>query len=50
MHPIDIENYDYTPTEKEMYYALKHQLPEKYQVFYSVRWFETTNKKKELIK
>ena len=28
MHPVDIENYDYTPTEKEMYYALKEQLPE----------------------
>lgn len=38
MHPVDIENYDYTLTEKEMYYALKEQLPDKYQVFYSVRW------------
>lgn len=28
MHPVDIENYDYTPTEKEMYFALKEQLPE----------------------
>lgn len=46
MHPTDIENYDYTPTEKEMYNALKQQLPDKYQVFYSVRWFETTNKKR----
>lgn len=46
MHPTDIENYDYTPTEKEMYYALKQQLPDKYQVFYSIRWFETTNKKR----
>ena len=25
MHPVDIENYDYTPTEKEMYYALKNE-------------------------
>lgn len=46
MHPVDIENYDYTPTEKEMYYALKEQLPDKYQVFYSVRWFETVNNKR----
>ena len=34
MHPVDIENYDYTPTEKDLYYALKEQLPDKYQVFY----------------
>lgn len=46
MHPIDIENYDYTSSEKKMYYALKEQLPDKYQVFYSIRWFETTNKKR----
>ena len=46
MHPVDIENYDYTPTEKEMYYALKEQLPDKYQVFYSVRWFETVDNKR----
>lgn len=26
MHPVDIENYDYTPTEKEMYYALKEKI------------------------
>ncbi len=41
MHPIDIENYQYTASEKQMYDALKEQLPDKYQVFYSVRWFET---------
>jgi hypothetical protein len=46
MHPIDIENYEYTPTEKEMYCALKDQLPDKYQVFYSVRWFETIDSKR----
>jgi len=46
MHPVDIENYDYTSTEKEMYYALKEQLPDKYQVFYSVRWFETVDNKR----
>lgn len=46
MHPVDIENYDYTPTEKELYYALKEQLSDKYQVFYSVRWFETVDNKR----
>ncbi len=46
MHPIDIENYCYTHTEKKMYDALKKQLPEKYQVFYSVRWFETVDNKR----
>lgn len=46
MYPVDIENYDYTPTEKEMYDALKEQLPDKYQVFYSVRWFETVDNKR----
>ena len=48
MHPIDIENYDATPTEKEMYYALKEQLPEKYQVFFSIRWFETNAQNKRI--
>lgn len=46
MHPVDIENYNYTPTEKDLYYVLKEQLPDKYQVFYSVRWFETVENKR----
>ena len=46
MHPVDIENYNYTPTERALYYALKEQLPDKYQVFYSVRWFETVENKR----
>ena len=41
MHPLDLDNYDCTPTEREMYLAFKDQLPERFQVFYSVRWFET---------
>jgi hypothetical protein len=41
MHPIDLENYDYTPSEKEMYLALQEQLSDRMQVFYSIRWFET---------
>lgn len=48
MHPADIENYNYTKTEKEMYSALKTQLPDKYQVFYSVRWFETNSENKRV--
>ena len=40
MYPTDIENYTYTPSEKEIYTQLKNQLPDKYHVFYSVRWFE----------
>lgn len=46
MHPADIENYDYTKSEKEMYDALKEQLPDKYRVFYSVRWFDTVENKR----
>lgn len=42
MHPLDLENYESTATEREMYYAFRDQLPEKMQVFYSVRWFETS--------
>ena len=46
MYPSDIENYDYTPSEKYMYEELKRQLPDKYHVFYSVRWFETEEGKR----
>ena len=40
MHPVDIENYNYTPSEKYMYEAFRDRLDKKYHVFYSVRWFE----------
>lgn len=46
MHPIDIENYNYMPSEKKLYDELDKQLPEKYHVFYSVRWFETVSGKR----
>ena len=46
MYPSDIENYDYTPSEKFMYEELQRQLPDKYHVFYSVRWFETEEGKR----
>ena len=48
MHPTDIENYEYTPTEKQMYEAFRDQLPDKYQVFYSIRWFETNDENKRV--
>ena len=48
MHPVDIENYEYTFTEKEMYEALRDQLSDKYQVFYSIRWFETNEENKRV--
>lgn len=40
MYPTDLENYNYTQSEKAMYCALKEQLPDRYHVFYSVRWFD----------
>ena len=46
MYPMDIENYNYTPSEKFMYEAFRDQLPEKYHVFYSVRWFEVEEGKR----
>ena len=46
MHPIDIENYNYMPSEKRIYDELNNQLPDKYHVFYSVRWFETVSGKR----
>lgn len=48
MHPPDLENYEYTPSEREMYEAFREQLPPKFQVFYSVRWFETDENKKRI--
>lgn len=49
MHPVDIDNYNCTKTERDFYYALKEQLPDdKYQVFYSVRWFETDENNKRV--
>ena len=48
MHPADLENYDCTATERELYEALRDQLPSKYQVFYSIRWFETDEENKRV--
>ena len=46
MHPVDIENYNYTPSEKFMYEAFRDRLDKKYHVFYSVRWFEVEEGKR----
>ena len=46
MHPVDIENYNYTPSEKYMYEAFRDRLDKKYHVFYSVRWFEVEEGKR----
>ena len=46
MYPLDIENYNYTPSEKFLYDAFKSKLPDKYHVFYSVRWFEVEDGKR----
>ena len=46
MHPVDIENYNYTPSEKYMYEAFRDRLDPKYHVFYSVRWFEIEDGKR----
>lgn len=48
MHPMDLENYECTGTERELHEALQDQLPEKYQVFYSIRWFETNEESKRV--
>ncbi len=48
MHPTDLENYDCTASEKEMYTALQTQLPDRMQVFYSIRWFETNEENKRV--
>lgn len=48
MYPLDMENYDYTATEKEMYLAFKEQLPDKFHVFYSIRWFDMDKNKRRV--
>lgn len=46
MHPADIENYNYTLSEKYVYEAFRDQFEKKYHVFYSVRWFEVEEGKR----
>lgn len=48
MYPENIAIYDVIESEKQMYYALKTQLPDKdYEVFYSVKWQRNKNGKLE---
>ena len=43
LHPADIENYNYSGSEKVIYEEFGEQLPERDHVFYSVRWFEKSD-------
>ncbi|SDB07118.1 Uncharacterized conserved protein [Pseudobutyrivibrio sp. YE44] len=48
MHPDNIAIYDVIDSEKQVYYALKTQLPDSdYEVFYSVTWQRKKNGKIE---
>ena len=38
MYPRNISEYILTDSEQQVYYALKTQLPDTYEVFYSVSW------------
>lgn len=46
MYPVDIQNYNYVYSEYKFYCLLKEQLSDKYHVFYSIRWFETSEHKR----
>ena len=43
MYPQNIEMVESTASEKEFYYALKEQLPDRCHVFYSVKWYSQNN-------
>lgn len=44
MHPADLKNYNSTRSEEYVFDALKEQLPDSYEVFYSVSWqYEMNN-------
>ena len=40
MYPKSIDEYVPTESERQVYYALKTQLPDSFEVFYSVSWTE----------
>ena len=42
MHPADIENYNYTLSEKYVYEAFRDQLEKKYHVFGPMSRFSTS--------
>jgi len=43
MHPTKIPEVYHAYSEVKFFNACKEQLPDKYHVFYSVRWYSTTN-------
>ena len=47
MYPKDIAQYAPTDSEQIVYYELKQQLPDSFEVFYSVSWTYTKNGRKE---
>ena len=47
MYPNNINEYLPTPSEKIVYDELKKQLPDSYEVFYSVEWSKDNNGKME---
>ena len=40
MYPKSLDEYVPTDSEKLVYYSLKTQLPDQFEVFYSVSWSE----------
>lgn len=47
MYPKDIAQYAPTASEQLVFYELKNQLPDSFEVFYSVSWILNKNGKKE---
>lgn len=47
MYPKNISQYSPTDSEQLVYYELKQQLPDSYEVFYSVSWTYTKNGRRE---
>ena len=48
MYPKNIAQYAPTDSEQIVYYELKQQLPDSFEVFYSVSWSLMKNGKKEI--
>jgi thymidine kinase len=46
MYPVDIELIECTESEKNFYYALKEQLPDRINVFFSVKWYSQKDGKR----
>jgi hypothetical protein len=43
MHPKNLNNFNPTKSEREMFEALESQLDNSYHVFYSVTWYTEEN-------